>query len=239
MLVGLLCVVLLIVTGLCIKARAHRNHQNYQMSLQYFNLQSSYNVTAEERDNLQLRLCKLVNVTLDFDTADLFLIRTADIEQVFGVIDIQAKPNLMQFILGKHGFSSGRFYYEVQVKGETMWTVGVVEEIDSRQNMTFLHCCVWTITLRYGAYVALRDGVDLVHFKPMQTLDRVGVFVDIEAKLVSFYNADHWDLLHSFKHAQLNDTIYPILSPWLVKGGRNNAPLVITTPVDCMPSRDA
>ncbi|KAJ8001183.1 hypothetical protein DPEC_G00188650 [Dallia pectoralis] len=72
-----------------------------------------------------------VDVTLDPDTANPHLILTEDGKQVrFGDIELDLPDNPERFnycpnVLGKEGFSSGRFYYEIRVKGNTEWIVGV------------------------------------------------------------------------------------------------------------------
>ncbi|KAL0157534.1 hypothetical protein M9458_045610, partial [Cirrhinus mrigala] len=49
--------------------------------------------------------------------------------------DVPENPNRFKDIcvLAKEGFSSGRFYYEVQVKGKTEWAIGVVRESINRK----------------------------------------------------------------------------------------------------------
>ena len=51
----LLCVLLLVIAGLFIKTTLERD----ELKRQHFRLQTSNNITAEEKDNLQASLCKL------------------------------------------------------------------------------------------------------------------------------------------------------------------------------------
>ncbi|XP_063334986.1 zinc finger protein RFP-like isoform X2 [Pelmatolapia mariae] len=69
-----------------------------------------------------------VDVTLDPDTANSKLILSDDEKQVYHS-DVKKKlpDNPERFspcpnVLGNQSFSSGRFYFEVQVKGKTEWT---------------------------------------------------------------------------------------------------------------------
>ncbi|XP_038832614.1 E3 ubiquitin-protein ligase TRIM7-like [Salvelinus namaycush] len=75
-----------------------------------------------------------VDVTLDPDTAYAKLILSKDRKQVrYGDKKQNPPSNPETFdyhtrVLGKEGFSSGRFYYEVQVKGRTSWGLGMARE---------------------------------------------------------------------------------------------------------------
>lgn len=53
-------------------------------------------------------------------------------------------------VLGKQSFSTGRFYFEVQVEGKTDWTVGVAVESTDRDRWITLspENSFWTISLR-------------------------------------------------------------------------------------------
>ncbi|XP_033982778.1 E3 ubiquitin-protein ligase TRIM39-like [Trematomus bernacchii] len=84
-----------------------------------------------------------VDVTLDPDTAHPGLILSDDGKQVKlgnvrkNVRDDPERFNKCANVLAKQSFSSGRFYYEVQVKGNTDWTLGVVgESIDRKGDLT-------------------------------------------------------------------------------------------------------
>ncbi|KAI5087082.1 zinc finger protein RFP, partial [Silurus meridionalis] len=80
-----------------------------------------------------------VDVTLDPDTAYPYLILSDDGKQVtYGdksqnLPDNPERINKYCIVLGKEGFSSGRFYYEVQVKGKTKWDLGVGRESINRK----------------------------------------------------------------------------------------------------------
>jgi len=82
-----------------------------------------------------------VDVTLDPDTANPRLILSDDGKQVnHGDIWQYVPENPKRFdksvcVLAKQGFSSGRFYYEVQVKGKTEWDLGVARESINRKKL--------------------------------------------------------------------------------------------------------
>uniref|UniRef100_UPI0009B4D377 tripartite motif-containing protein 47-like n=1 Tax=Monopterus albus TaxID=43700 RepID=UPI0009B4D377 len=80
-----------------------------------------------------------VDVTLDPDTAHPNLILSDDGKQVHcGDVkkNLPDKPERFSkcvSVLGKQSFSSGRFYFEVQVKGKTGWDLGVARESVNRK----------------------------------------------------------------------------------------------------------
>ncbi|XDV33847.1 hypothetical protein PO909_004113, partial [Leuciscus waleckii] len=82
-----------------------------------------------------------VDVTLDPDTAHPDLILSDDGKQGRHGDIIQKLPDKPErfdqcpCVLGKEGFSSGRFYFEVQVKGKTKWTLGVARESINRKGV--------------------------------------------------------------------------------------------------------
>ncbi|XP_057210675.1 E3 ubiquitin-protein ligase TRIM69-like [Triplophysa rosa] len=146
-----------------------------------------------------------VDVTLDPDTAHPELILSDDEKQVrHGDIRHKLPDNPKRFdtcvnVLGKEGFSSGRFYYEVQVKGKTQWTLGVVRESVDRKGEIALTPVkgFWTVWLRNkNEYKACADPpVSLsLRVKPQ----KVGVFVDYEEGLVSFYDVDNRSHIYSY-----------------------------------------
>lgn len=69
-----------------------------------------------------------VDVTLDLDSAHPNILLSEDARYAGRRQNLPGNPEMFFYIssvLGKDGFSSGRFYYEVQVKGNTLWSKGV------------------------------------------------------------------------------------------------------------------
>ncbi|XP_045072848.1 E3 ubiquitin-protein ligase TRIM21-like [Coregonus clupeaformis] len=171
-----------------------------------------------------------VDVTLDPDTAHPQLILSEDRKQVRCGNGNQKSPgnperfDEVHYVLGKEGFSSGRFYYEVQVEGKTGWTLGVVSKSIKRKEKIHLkpdNGC-WVVWLRDGEYKALTGpSVPISRSEPQ----KVGVFVDYEEGLVSFYNVEARSHIYSFPGCTFTEKLYPLFYSGTM------APLVIT-PVD-------
>ncbi|KAI3352662.1 hypothetical protein L3Q82_020134 [Scortum barcoo] len=176
-----------------------------------------------------------VDVTLDPDTAHPELILSDDGKQVsHGGVWKKLPDNPERFsvcfcVLGKESFSSGRFYYEVQVKGKTEWDLGVATESIDRKGLITLSPeeGFWTIWLTNGnEYEALNDPSVRLSLKSRP--QKVGVFVDYEEGLVSFYNVDTAALIYSFTGCSFREKLFPYFSPGLHYGGKNSAPLIIS-----------
>ncbi|XP_062295219.1 F-box only protein 48 [Scomber scombrus] len=175
-----------------------------------------------------------VDVTLDPDTVHPNLILSDDGKQVNHGDVKKNLPNNPErfsycvFVLGKQSFSSGRFYFEVQVKGKTKWNLGVARESINRKGDITLRPqdCYWTIWLRNGNKYSARNSppIRLSLKSPPQ---KVGVFVDYEEGLVSFYDVDAAALIYSFTGCSFTEKLYPFFCPCNNDGGINSAPLII------------
>ncbi|XP_003460064.1 E3 ubiquitin-protein ligase TRIM39-like [Oreochromis niloticus] len=175
-----------------------------------------------------------VDVTLDPDTAHPNLILSDDGKQVY---DSDVKKNLPDnperfsyygIALGEQSFSSGRFYFEVQVKGKTKWDIGVATESINRKGQITLspQDGFWTVALRNGNEYKVLAGPTVplcLHPGP----EKVGVFVDYEEGLVSFYDVGAAALIYSFIGCSFTHKLHPFFNPCLNDGGKNSAPLVI------------
>ncbi|XP_074490139.1 E3 ubiquitin-protein ligase TRIM21-like [Sebastes fasciatus] len=176
-----------------------------------------------------------VDVTLDPDTAQPNLILSDDGKQVkHGGVKKILPDNPERFdtgvcVLAKQSFSSGRFYYEVQVKGKTEWDLGVATESINRKGQIILspQDGYWTIWLRNkNEYEALASPSVCLSLKCQP--EKVGVFVDYEEGLVSFYDVDAAALIYSFTGCCFTEKLYPFFGPSLNYGGKNSAPLIIS-----------
>ncbi|XP_053192407.1 E3 ubiquitin-protein ligase TRIM21-like isoform X3 [Scomber japonicus] len=175
-----------------------------------------------------------VDVSLDLDTAHPELILSADRKQVNDSDVMKKLPdNPKRFsvnpcVLGKQSLSSGRFYFEVQVKEKTKWDLGVARESINRKGNIPLSPKngYWTICLRNeNEYRALAGPSVRLSLKSQP--QKVGVFVDYEEGLVSFYDVDAAALIYSFTGCSFTEKLYPYFSPCNNDGGKNSAPLII------------
>ncbi|XP_060730821.1 E3 ubiquitin-protein ligase TRIM21-like isoform X1 [Tachysurus vachellii] len=177
-----------------------------------------------------------VDVTLDPDTAHPKLILSADGKQVTpgdtrqNLPDTPQRFNQCVCVLGKESFSSGRFYYEVQVSGKTDWDFGVATENINRKGKIILtpQNGFWTVALRnenqYEAFAGPPVPLTL-----REKLEVVGVFVDYEEGLVSFYDVKSRSHIYSFTGQTFTEKLYPYFCPCNNDEGKNSAPLIISS----------
>ncbi|XP_006923551.1 E3 ubiquitin-protein ligase TRIM38 [Pteropus alecto] len=157
-----------------------------------------------------------VSVTLDPDTAHRELILSEDHRQVtrgYPQENLDASPKRFATspcVLGREGFHSGRYYFEVDVGEGTAWDLGVC--FDSVQRHTDTEpqprSGFWAIRLCARAgYVALTCPVTSLPLAEQPLA--VGVFLDCEAGLVSFYNTATASHIFTFPKATFSDTLRP------------------------------
>ncbi|XP_061580417.1 nuclear factor 7, brain-like [Cololabis saira] len=186
-----------------------------------------------------------VDVTLDADSAHPKLVLSEDLKQVHHgdvaapVPDTPGRFYPCVSVLGREGFSSGRFYYEVQVGGKTEWDVGVGLESVSRKGGNHLspERGYWTLGMRAGgAYWALSSPPVCL---PLVDAPRaVGVYVDVGWGQVSFYNADSRSHIYTFTGYSFGGRLVPYFNPRRNHGGVNSAPLIISH-LEIRPPSDA
>ncbi|XP_050993659.1 E3 ubiquitin-protein ligase TRIM39 isoform X1 [Labeo rohita] len=215
-----------------ISMKTHRSLENLRKALTQIQETLHEKLTQTELTWMQQYA---VDVTLDPDTAHPNLILSDDGKQVRHgdterkLLDNPKRFNTCPAVLGKEGFSSGRFYFEVQVKEKTAWDLGVATEYIKRKGAITLDPSngYWAVWLRnrneYKAHSAPKVSLSL-RVKPQ----RVGVFVDYEEGLVSFYDVESSSHIYSFTGQSFTGKLYPYLNPTLNRGGNNSVPLIIT-----------
>ncbi|XP_030235330.1 E3 ubiquitin-protein ligase TRIM39-like [Gadus morhua] len=175
-----------------------------------------------------------VDVTLDPDTAHPQLILSEDGKQVHdgGVVKIlpynPKRFTRYTFVLTRQSFSSGRFYFEVQVKDKTAWWLGVARESIDRTGGSrgTPETGYWTL-LYYNDVFLFSDYTSVRH--PLRAgLQKVGVFVDYDEGLVSFYDVEARVHIYSATGCTFTEPLYPLLGPCDHDEGTNSAPLIIS-----------
>lgn len=171
------------------------------------------------------------DVTLDPDTANAFLVLSADGKRVHcGDARQEVADNPRRFqtacnVLGSPGCSSGRFYFQVQVEGLSSWDVGVARQSVGTSGPISVHpeSGFWTIGLR-GANQYKAPGLRL---RPKRPPRRVGVLVDYEDARVSFFDAESAELLHQFTQCSFSEQLLPFFSPGRGSLGHTPSSLLI------------
>ncbi|KAL0970040.1 hypothetical protein UPYG_G00236340 [Umbra pygmaea] len=197
--------------------------------------------------DFEKRLCKVelkrtqqyaVDVTLDPSTASSWVTLSSDGKQVslgyqqnrhaLHVVDDPRRFDSCVCVLAKQGFTTGRHYWVVQVGNKTDWDVGVARESVNRKGSVTVRPDqgYWAICRRKDDNLNACAGPSV----PLKLIDKpkkVGVFVDYEDGLVSFYNVDDKAHIYSYRQCVFTETLYPYFNPCLHDDGKNTAPLII------------
>ncbi|XP_059905041.1 E3 ubiquitin-protein ligase TRIM39-like [Gadus macrocephalus] len=179
-----------------------------------------------------------VDLTLDPNTADRHLILSEDGKQVHnGGVRKKLPDNPKRFtkkihVLTRQSFSSGRFYFEVQVKDKTQWYLGVARESINRKVEIIVtpENGYWTLFYYKDGLIFIDNPV--VRLPLRAELQKVGVFVDYDEGLVSFYDVEARDHLYSATGCTFTEPLYPILCPGRHDYESNNSAPLIISPVN-------
>ncbi|XP_071468041.1 butyrophilin subfamily 1 member A1-like isoform X5 [Marmota flaviventris] len=160
------------------------------------------------------------DITLDADTAHPSLhvshsgkhVETLPMKQ--DVPDKSARFTLAPFVLGQKSFSSGLHYWEVEVPDKYTWNVGLCLDSVKRKisyNYTSPENGFWSISRidrRYDALSVPRFVVN-VENPPLKI---VGIFLQYEKGLISFYDVKASSILYTFK-SKFTQPLKPYFSP--------------------------
>ncbi|KAG8144979.1 hypothetical protein E2320_013367 [Naja naja] len=172
-------------------------------------------------------------ITLDPNTAHPNLVISEGLTCVWHSDTKQILPDLPErfdcsvSVLASEGFTTGKYYWEVEVKKKIKWTLGVVRESINRKGNYPLspkegH---WLIKLRN------KNELKAVDVRPKcltlsGNLCRVGIYLDYEGGQVSFYEATAMSHIYTFTDT-FTEKVYPYFCPCLNDSGENKEPLRI------------
>jgi len=176
-----------------------------------------------------------VDVELDPTTAHPSLVLSPDGKSVRDGGKNQKVPDGPQrfdtfgSILGLGRLTSGKSYWEVEVSDKAGWDLGVARCDAKRKGPLPLNpdSGYW-VTVHYEdkKYAALTaPPVSLSLAKKPQ---KVGVFVDYEEGLVSFYDVGAKSHIYSFTECSFSGGVFPYFSPHLKLNKKNSHPLIIS-----------
>ncbi|XP_029610190.1 butyrophilin subfamily 1 member A1 isoform X5 [Salmo trutta] len=107
-----------------------------------------------------------------------------------------------------------RAYWEVYVKENKDWVLGVTRATASRKGQLVLSPDngFWVVRISNGENLKTFMGDDVLKERIPH---RVGIYVDYQEKKVTFYNAEDSSLIYSFTNGpSYEDDARPLFSPW-------------------------
>ncbi|NWW95628.1 BT1A1 protein, partial [Rhynochetos jubatus] len=167
-------------------------------------------------------LATSVKVVLDPDTAHCDLVLSDDCRSVKredtrqDVPDMPERFNPWRCVLGREGFTSGRYYWEVEVVDGGGWTVGVSrEDVKRKGEIEFKpEEGIWAVGQWAGHFQALTFP-NRTLLPEIQTPKRIQVSLDYEEGRVAFFSVDEQIPIFTFPLASFEGIR---VHPWVWLG---------------------
>ncbi|XP_037614120.1 E3 ubiquitin-protein ligase TRIM21-like [Sebastes umbrosus] len=186
-----------------------------------------------------------VDVKLDQTTAHRCLVISDDGKEVKDegedqeVDDAPERFDMFGSILGINRLTSGKSYWEVEVSNKSGWDLGVASCDANRKGKLSLNPDngYW-VTVHYEGekYAALT--APLVALPLKEKPQKVGVFVDYDEGLVSFYDVTAQSHIYSFTECSFSGKLFPYFSPHVKQDETNSDPLIISAVKHCEQDKD-
>ncbi|XP_019483399.1 PREDICTED: ret finger protein-like 4A [Hipposideros armiger] len=161
-----------------------------------------------------------VDMTLDVDTANNYLIISEDLRRVCcGYFEQERRAHAERFnfaicVLGSPRFTSGRHYWEVDVGTSKEWNVGICKESVRRQGEIVLSSDLgfWTVSSRSeGIFSASTVPLTVLMVNPR--LHRLGIFLDMDMGTISFYHIGDGSHIFTFPKICPAEPLRPFFAP--------------------------
>ncbi|XP_044927262.1 E3 ubiquitin-protein ligase TRIM22 isoform X2 [Mustela putorius furo] len=173
------------------------------------------------------------NIAISADKRQMTTVHNFSLKNVF-MCDFSAFD-----VLGYQHFSSGKYYWEVDVSEKIAWILGVYSKarnLKRKESSGFVFDPNVNRPDVYSRYkpqfgywvIGLQNESEYKVFEETSTSDpriltlfipvppcRIGVFLDYEARVVSFFNVtNHGSLIYRFSNCQFSHAAYPYFNPW-------------------------
>ncbi|XP_027380277.1 butyrophilin subfamily 1 member A1-like [Bos indicus x Bos taurus] len=166
-----------------------------------------------------------VNLTLDAATAHPALFLSEEGRRVTWLEPCQDLPSCperfvsLPCVLGELHVSSGRYFWEVEVQNAHSWDLGVCRNNVARNGRVTMspQNGFWAIRLYDGVYWGLTSPETSLTLKKKPL--RVGVFLDYEARDVSFYNMTDESHIYTFSKQTFYGGLRPLFRLWSSDSG--------------------
>ncbi|NP_001099143.1 tripartite motif-containing protein 5 [Oryctolagus cuniculus] len=130
------------------------------------------------------------------------------------------RQNYFDGILGCPSITSGKHYWEVDVSGKSAWILGVYGPPLLQTTTSFAYEQVskyrpingyWVIGLQIQ-YISFEENA--ISLTPIVPPSRIGVFIDYEAGIVSFFSVtQHKFLIYKFSACSFSKEVFPYFNP--------------------------
>uniref|UniRef100_A0A671XYQ1 Tripartite motif containing 35-13 n=1 Tax=Sparus aurata TaxID=8175 RepID=A0A671XYQ1_SPAAU len=166
--------------------------------------------------NIWSKMKEMVSYTpviLDLNTANPELIVSEDLTSVTHeqTLNLPKNPERIQMhpsVLGSEAFNSGTHDWDVEVRHDATWGVGVIRESVKRKEIILTG--FWEIVKLDGKYTAVSPPLpDKV--LAVKSLQRIRVHLDFDKGKLSFYDLDTNTHIHTFKHT-FTDRLFPYIA---------------------------
>uniref|UniRef100_A0A4W6FSV3 B30.2/SPRY domain-containing protein n=1 Tax=Lates calcarifer TaxID=8187 RepID=A0A4W6FSV3_LATCA len=180
------------------------------------------------------------SVTFDQATAGSYLVVTESGKRLkYSKYDREVDDTPQRFdmfgsVLGRNSLTSGKSYWEVEVGNKTGWDLGITRGDANRKGKLSLNPDngYW-VTVHYEEEKFAALTTPPIRLSLEEKPEKVGVFVDYEEGIVSFYNVTAQSHIYSFTDCLFRDELFPYLSPHVKQDDKNGNPLIISAVKQC------